>query len=80
MKEDFEFWWDKEGQYSELCGKELCLIAWSNGEYKATYPANTYENAIEECAKRAEAYAYMSENFNVLADELRAILKKASEK
>jgi len=35
MREDFEHWWDKEGQYSELCGKELCLIAWSNGEYKA---------------------------------------------
>jgi hypothetical protein len=35
MKEDFENWWEKEGQYSELCGKELCIIAWSNGEYKA---------------------------------------------
>lgn len=35
MREDFEHWWDKEGQFSELCGKELCLIAWSNGEYKA---------------------------------------------
>lgn len=41
MREDFEFWWDKEGQYSELCGKELCLIAWSNGEYKATYTSKT---------------------------------------
>jgi len=44
------------------------------------YPAKTYEDAIEECAQRAEAYAYMSENFNVLADELRAILRKAQEK
>jgi hypothetical protein len=35
MREDFENWWEKEGQYSELCGKELCIIAWSNGEYKA---------------------------------------------
>jgi len=35
MREDFEIWWEKEGQYSELCGKELCSIAWSNGEYKA---------------------------------------------
>jgi hypothetical protein len=35
MREDFELWWEKEGQHSELCGKELCIIAWSNGEYKA---------------------------------------------
>ena len=28
---------------------------------------------IEECAKRAEAYAYMSQNFNALAEELRAM-------
>ena len=35
MREDFDNWWEKEGQYSDLCGKELCSIAWSNGEYKA---------------------------------------------
>jgi len=45
-----------------------------------THPAKTYEDAIEECAQRAEAYAYMSPNFTALAGELRAILKKASEK
>ena len=28
---------------------------------------------VEECARRAEAYAYMSENFNALAEELRRI-------
>ena len=33
-----------------------------------------YRNkVIEECAKRAEAYAYMSQNFNELAEELRAM-------
>lgn len=33
-----------------------------------------YRNkVIEECAKRAEAYAYMSQNFNALAEELRAM-------
>ena len=33
-----------------------------------------YRNkAIEDCAKRAEAYAYMSQNFNALAEELRAM-------
>jgi hypothetical protein len=26
---------------------------------------------VEECAQRAEAYAYMSQNFNALAEELR---------
>ena len=33
-----------------------------------------YRNkVIEECAKRAEAYTYMSQNFNALADEIRAM-------
>ncbi len=45
-----------------------------------THPAKTYEDAIEECAQRAEAYAYLSPNFTALAEELRAILRKASEK
>ena len=40
----------------------------------------TYEDGIEECAQRAEAYAYMSPNFTALAEELRAILRKAQEK
>ena len=35
------------------------------------------ETAVNECADRAEAYAYMSPNFTALAEELRAILKKA---
>ena len=31
-----------------------------------------YRNkVIEDCAKRAEAYTYMSQNFNALAEELR---------
>jgi len=47
-----------------------------------THPVKelTYEDGIEECAQRAEAYAYMSPNFTALAEELRAILRKASEK
>ena len=47
------------------------------------YPAFkelTYADGIEECAQRAEAYAYMSPNFTALAEELRAILRKAQEK
>ena len=35
MNDDFEYWWEQEGQFSYLCGKELCAIAWSNGAYKA---------------------------------------------
>ena len=46
-----------------------------------THPVKelTYEDGIEECAQRAEAYAYMSPNFTALAEELRAILRKAQE-
>ena len=50
-----------------------------NGIPLYTHPAKTYEDAIEECAQRAEAYAYMSPNFTALAEELRAILRKAQE-
>ena len=32
------------------------------------------ELIVEECAKRAEAYAYMSPNFNALAEELRRMI------
>lgn len=50
MREDFEHWWNEEGQYSELCGKELCLIAWSNGEYKAQKELTDFEILkISEC-------------------------------
>lgn len=47
-----------------------------------THPVKelTYEDGIEECAQRAEAYAYMSPNFTALAKELRAILKRVQEK
>ena len=47
-----------------------------------THPVKelTYGDGIEECAQRAEACAYMSPNFIALAEELRAILRKASEK
>jgi hypothetical protein len=31
---------------------------------------------IEECAQRAEAYAYMSPNFTALAEELREMKEK----
>jgi hypothetical protein len=70
MKEDFENWWEKEGQYSELCGKELCIIAWSNGEYKA-FKELTDEEIKNIWLKRPVGKA---EDIFVFA---RAILKKA---
>lgn len=76
MREDFEFWWEQEGQYSELCGKELCIIAWSNGEYKATHPAKTLtDEEIQEISHRYH-YTYNPDYIGFA----RAILKKASEK
>jgi hypothetical protein len=47
-----------------------------------THPVKelTCGDGIEECAQRAEACAYMSPNFIALAEELRAILRKAQEK
>ena len=32
------------------------------------------ELIVEECAKRAEVYAYMSPNFTALAEELRRMI------
>ena len=32
------------------------------------------ELIVRECAKRAEAYAYVSPNFNALAEELRRMI------
>jgi chromosome segregation ATPase len=37
------------------------------------------ELIIEECAKRTEAYSYMSDNFNTLAEELRSLKDNISE-
>lgn len=66
---------------------KLLLIARQIGHYRdewdmlketlAATPEQSlaaYRNkVIEECAKRAEAYIYMSQNFNALADEIRAM-------
>jgi hypothetical protein len=76
MREDFEIWWEKEGQYSELCGKELCIIAWSNGEYKA-FKELTNEQ-IGKIWKDCMESPYMQISSPV--GFARAILKKASEK
>ena len=66
------------------CGcQEVTYPRWSKEKEMFAsweYTQKTYADGIEECAQRAEAYAYMSPNFTVLAEELRAILRKASEK
>lgn len=65
---------DADEWMAELCSMEALHVA---GEAVATTPEQSltaYRNkVIEECAKRAEAYAYMSQNFNALAEELRAM-------
>lgn len=65
---------DADEWMAELCSIEALHVA---GEALATTPEQSlaeYRNkVIEDCAKRAEAYAYMSQNFNALAEELRAM-------
>src|SRR5574343_1311243 len=61
---------DADEWMAELCSMEALHVA---GEALATTPEQSlaeYRNkVIEECAKRTEAYAYMSQNFNELAEE-----------
>jgi len=41
-------------------------------DYESVVKAKKFAQLIvEECAQRAEAYAYMSQNFTALAEELR---------
>ena len=42
--------------------------------YDLFVPSKFAELIVEECAKRAEVYAYMSPNFNALAEELRSMI------
>ena len=37
------------------------------------FAAEIEKRTIERCAKRADAYSYMSQNFTALADELRTM-------
>lgn len=64
------------GQCESIAQELFDREAWA-AEALITTPEQSlaeYRNkVIEECAKRAEAYAYMSQNFNALAEELRAM-------
>ena len=69
-------------EHNACCYRHECRIVWDDWDKLRSNPVKelTYEDGIEECAKRAEAYAYMSPNFTALAEELRAILRKAQYK
>ena len=71
-----EPWGDRWQKYEDEAKRMISMVR------KCTHPVKelTYEDGIEECAQMAEAYAYMSPNFTALAEELRAILRKAQEK
>ena len=68
---DFDLWEENAIQTYKADGWNIPLY---------THPEKTYKDAIEECAQRAESYAHMGSNFTALAKELRAILRKVSEK
>jgi len=51
MNADFEYWWEQEGQFSDLCGKELCAIAWSNGAYKAINEKRPHNSVLASTKK-----------------------------
>jgi len=83
MREDFDNWWSNEGQHSELCGEELCLIAWSNAEYKATYPTKTLtDEEIWELHQEYIDEVTCGHNMKTVGfiEFARAILRKAQEK
>lgn len=64
--------------------KEAGLIEFEQFAWNPELGSPTYESVakarkfaeliVEECAKRAEVYAYMSPNFNALAEELRKMI------
>ena len=60
---------------AERATKEMDQEAFSED---MNIPAEWYhkfaELIVEECAHRAEAYAYMSPNFTALAEELRRMI------
>ena len=71
---------NKDARIAEL-EKDLHMIQrhYDQLDDHPAFKGLTYADGIEECAQRAEAYAYMSPNFTALAEELRAILRKAQE-
>ena len=62
--------------------KQLAIQCYETGpigkdgwpEYSKFNEEKFAQMIVEECAKRAEVYAYMSPNFNALAEELRSMI------
>ena len=59
-----------EAIYNDSEGRQIVVI---RGLELYGFINTLLKEQREECAKRAEVYAYMSENFNALAEELREI-------
>jgi len=53
---------------------ELARQVWPDPNTSHVNHEKFAELIVQECAKRAEAYAYMSPNFNALAEELRRMI------
>ena len=60
------------GMYVDLNGNPW--PRWMSAEECEVAYKKFAELIVQECAKRAEAYAYMSPNFNALAEELRRMI------
>lgn len=71
LRNAIKFWMRAEGNYDLMKADKLFQEALASAHEQSL---TAYRNkVIEKCAKRAEAYAYMSQNFNALAEELRAM-------
>ena len=60
--------WGDDASIEECVSAEaIQFITWDRS-WQASRKA-----ALEDCAKRADAYSYMSENFTALAEEIRSL-------
>ena len=61
-------------QAQEFAYKNISKESWNTDNFHAVVAGKFAQLIVEECAKRAEVYAYMSPNFNALAEELRRMI------
>ena len=61
-------------QAQEFAYKNISKESWNTDNFHAVVAGKFAQLIVEECAKRAEVYAYMSPNFNALAEELRSMI------
>lgn len=67
-------YWSSCGQCQRNTSDAEDLLSASQPEVEA-FLNEVLDKVIEDCAKRAEAYSYMSSNFNALSEELRLMKK-----